>query len=290
MISAIATDPARPGRVAVAWPEASGSDSSRIVLRSSADGGRTWSPRVDVADDPPTRPNQHDHVTLTWLSDGRLVALWRDHRCCGGAFDSRYQEFARTLGPDASGRLAVTGPAIEFTDGPRERTTDRRGSLMPDEFQGLVAGGGAVMASWAQVTGDFTDVVFRRVPLTAFGPPPASRANACGTVSRRRGRLAALVVGRRTARGVRLVPRHGRVYVRLCAPQTVRDLRLTLRGDRNRLFGRGRARRVSGRRTISIRLVRRFTSGTHRLAIVGRNPDGRVGRLTAQLLLTAPRQ
>src|SRR5207249_2276908 len=47
MIAAIAADPRRPGRVAVAWPEAVDADTSRIVLRSSVDGGQHWSRRLD---------------------------------------------------------------------------------------------------------------------------------------------------------------------------------------------------------------------------------------------------
>src|SRR2546423_3791237 len=39
MIPAIAADPPRPARLAVAWPEAQGADSSRIMLRYSGDGG-----------------------------------------------------------------------------------------------------------------------------------------------------------------------------------------------------------------------------------------------------------
>src|SRR5213079_1037287 len=82
MISAIAADPKRKGRLAVAWPYAIDESSSRILLRSTADGGKTWSKRIDVADDPIVKgkPNQHDHVASTWLADGRLVVSWRDRR------------------------------------------------------------------------------------------------------------------------------------------------------------------------------------------------------------------
>jgi hypothetical protein len=39
---------------------------------------------------------------------------------------------------------------------------------MPDEFQGLDSAGGYIFATWSQVAGTYTDVVFRRVPLSAF--------------------------------------------------------------------------------------------------------------------------
>jgi hypothetical protein len=169
MIPAIATDPSRPGRVAVAWPEATGTDNSRIVLRWSSDGGRHWSPRADVADDAPATPDQHDHVTLAWAADGRLFAGWRDRRCCGGTFDDRYQQWVRVLTPRTSGAL-VRGRTLEFSDGPQPgNTADGRGQLQPDEFQGLVTTPLGVGLTWSQLSGTYTDLMFRRVPLAAFG-------------------------------------------------------------------------------------------------------------------------
>jgi hypothetical protein len=167
MIPAIAADPVRAGRVAIAWPEADGASSSRIVMRYTTDAGAHWSKRVDIADDPPAKANQHDHITLTWLRDGRLVALWRDRRCCDGGWDSSFQEFARTFDPDPAGGLHP-GRVVEFTKGPQPATTEARGNYMPDEFQGLVSSPLGVSATWAQKTGKWTDVVFRRLPLAAF--------------------------------------------------------------------------------------------------------------------------
>src|SRR3954470_4447212 len=40
MIPAIATDASTPGHVAVAWPQANGPDSSRILMRTTSDGGQ----------------------------------------------------------------------------------------------------------------------------------------------------------------------------------------------------------------------------------------------------------
>jgi len=178
MIPAIATDPARPGRLAVAWPEATGADSSRIVLRWSADGGRSWSPRLDVTDDPAAKPDQHDRVTLAWLPGGALFAGWRDRRCCGGTFDDRYQQWVRALEPGRSGAL-VPGRTLEFSDGSQlGNTADGRAQLQPDEFQGLVATAQGVGLTWSQLTGTYTDLMFRRVPLRAFGLGHSSAARA----------------------------------------------------------------------------------------------------------------
>lgn len=167
MISAIAADPKNPGRIAVAWPQSFGKDRSRILLRYTMDGGRTWSRRVDVPNDPWAIPTQHDHVTLTWTQDGRLVAGWRDRRCCGGSWDVGYQQWARIFAP--RGATLSKGRTIELTEGPQPNNNTHHSLLMPDEFQGLDSSGGYLMATWAQLAGEFTDVVFRRVPLTAFG-------------------------------------------------------------------------------------------------------------------------
>jgi hypothetical protein len=164
MIPAIATDPSRPGRVAVAWPQASGPDSSRILLRWSSDGGAHWSSRVDVADDPASRADQHDHVTLSWLSEGRLFVGWRDRRCCGGSFDDEYQQWVRVLSPDMT-----PGRTVEFSDGPQAPATSGRGALQPDEFQGLVATSRGVGLTWSQLGDDgLSHLMFRCVPLAAF--------------------------------------------------------------------------------------------------------------------------
>jgi hypothetical protein len=167
MIPAIATDPVRPGRVAVAWPQAEGPANSRIMLRYSSDGGAHWSARVDVADDFASRADQHDHVTLSWLADGRLFVGWRDRRCCGGSFSSDYQQWVRVLKPGRGG-LMRPGRVVEFSEGPQPPTTGGRGSLQPDEFQGLAATSAGVGLTWSQLAGSADHLMFRRVPLTAF--------------------------------------------------------------------------------------------------------------------------
>jgi hypothetical protein len=166
MIPAIATDPTHTGRVAVAWPQASGPNSSRILLRYSTDGGHTWSGRVDVADDASSVPDQHDHVTLSW-HDGHLFAGWRDRRCCGGSFSSDYQQWVRVLLPGRHGTLRP-GRTVEFSEGPQAPTSGGRGSLQPDEFQGLAATSAGVALTWSQLTGSVDHLMFRRVPLRVF--------------------------------------------------------------------------------------------------------------------------
>jgi hypothetical protein len=167
MIPAIANDPQHAGRVAVAWPQAVGSGNSRIMLRYSTDGGVHWSPRIDVADDPASQDDQHDHVTLAWLASGKLFVGWRDRRCCGGTFSSDYAQWVRVLNP-APGGTFVRGRALEFSEGPQPPTTSDRGALQPDEFQGLVATKIGVALTWSQVAASVDHLVFRRVPLGAF--------------------------------------------------------------------------------------------------------------------------
>ena len=167
MIAAIAVDPRDGKRIALAWPQAVGADSSRIVLRYTTDGGKHWSSRIDLADDPAKRANQHDHVTLSWLDDGRLFAGWRDRRCCGGTWAGDYQQWVRTLRLSSSG--VRFGRVVEFSDGPQPVATAGRGQLQPDEFQGLVATRAGVALTWSQLGADgWAHLMFRRIPLTAF--------------------------------------------------------------------------------------------------------------------------
>jgi len=179
MIPAIAADPRHVGRVAIAWPEAAGSSSSRILLRYSLDGGQTWSGRIDVADDPATRANQHDHVTLNWYRDGRLFVGWRDRRCCGGGFGDAYEQRVRVLNPKRKkGRHRRAGPkpftltlgrTVRFSE-PEPPNASGRGALAPDEFQGLVATRIGVALTWSRLHGELDDLMFRRIPLRAFSP------------------------------------------------------------------------------------------------------------------------
>jgi hypothetical protein len=167
MISAIAVDPRQGRRVAVAWPQAKGGERSRILLRYTSDGSRHWSRRLDVADDPARKDDQHDHVTLAWHRDGRLFVGWRDRRCCGGTFEDRYQQWVRVLNT-RGGRL-VPGRRIEYSNGPQPATESGRGQLQPDEFQGLVATRLGVGLTWSQLGRDGLDhLTFRSVPLSAF--------------------------------------------------------------------------------------------------------------------------
>jgi hypothetical protein len=174
MISAIAADPVHRGHVAVAWPQATGPDNSRIALRYTLDGGSHWSPRIDVADDPASRDDQHDHVTLAWMADGRLFVGWRDRRCCGGTWTDDYQQWVRVLDPGRAG--PGLGRTVQFSAGPQLPTGPGRSDGEPDEFQGLVATPIGVALTWSQLGLDGLDhVEFRRIALSAFAPAPARR-------------------------------------------------------------------------------------------------------------------
>ncbi len=155
-ISTMAADPRRPGHLAVAWPEAGSRDRSRVVLRTSRDGGRTWSPRQTVSD-PEHWNDQHDHPTLTYTPQGELVVVWRDRRASGGTWDSPFQLWARIVGR----------PKVELTTGPQPSTTLQRGGLiMPSEFIGVAATADSLLVAWDQMTESYADNVFRRIPLS----------------------------------------------------------------------------------------------------------------------------
>ena len=170
MISDIAADPVRPGHIAVAWPQSAGPDNSRILLRYSSDGGLQWSPRIDVADDPVARADQHDHVTLAFSPDGRLFVGWRDRRCCGGAWADNYQQWVRVLNPSPTGLRP--GRTVQFSAGPLLPTNPGRSDGEPDEFQGLAVSPLGVALTWSQLGLDGLDhLMYRRIALSAFGPP-----------------------------------------------------------------------------------------------------------------------
>lgn len=176
MISAVAADPGHTGHVAVAWPQAIGPDDSRIMLRYSFDGGAHWSRRVDVADDPASRDDQHDHVTLAWMGDGRLFVGWRDRRCCGGSWSDDYQQWVRVLEPVRDG--LAPGRTVQLSAGRLLPTNPGRSDGEPDEFQGLVATPLGVALTWSQLGLDGLDhLEFRRIALSAFGPPASHRAH-----------------------------------------------------------------------------------------------------------------
>jgi hypothetical protein len=122
---------------------------------------------VDVADDAASASDQHDHVTLSWMSNGHLFVGWRDRRCCGGTFASDYQQWVRILRPNRKGVL-IPGRTVEFSDGPQPPTTSARGELQPDEFQGLVATRIGVDLTWSQLSGSVDHLMFRRIPLSAW--------------------------------------------------------------------------------------------------------------------------
>src|SRR4029077_510963 len=139
MIPAIAADPTTPGRLAVAWPQAVDATNSRVVARVTTDGGQHWGPRIDLADDPAIIPDQHDHVSLRWMPDGRLAASWRDRRASGGTWTDAFQEWARLFRPDAASGLRASGRSVELSQGPQAPEAAFRGPTMPDEFQGLAS-------------------------------------------------------------------------------------------------------------------------------------------------------
>jgi hypothetical protein len=165
-ISSVAADPRRPGRLAVAWPEAD-PGGSHIVLRTTTDGGRHWGPRqhvgggVDCKSTPPGgcgfAKDQQDHVALAYTPSGDLVVVWRDRGASGGTWQSPFQVWARLVGHRP----------VQVTSGPQAPTTmNRGGPTMPSEFLGVAATSTRVLVSWDQLVGSLPDNVFRSIPLS----------------------------------------------------------------------------------------------------------------------------
>ncbi|MFL5883432.1 MAG: sialidase family protein [Thermoleophilaceae bacterium] len=174
-IPAIATDPHHAGRLAVAWPDVR-EGPARILLRTSSDGGRSWRAPLDVSDDPVRVANQHDHVQLTYLPDGRLVVVWRDRRFTGGSFDAPFDVFARAFDVDSAGRL-TPGRTVRVTSASQPPTTSHRGN-MPSEYLDAAGSSAGVHVAWDEMAGGLPDNVYRLIPMAAFGPErtaPAKR-------------------------------------------------------------------------------------------------------------------
>jgi hypothetical protein len=182
-IPSMATDPLRPGRVAVAWPQMV-DGASRILLRSSLDGGATWTPPLDVADDPAGKPyppatilgltyppgmgNEHDHAMIRYLPDGRIVVVWRDRRYAGGSWSQPWDIFARVISVGSDGSL-YPGRVVRVTTHSEEPTTTHRGH-MPSEYLGVAVRSDGIGVSWDEMHGLYPDDVYRFVPLADFGP------------------------------------------------------------------------------------------------------------------------
>jgi hypothetical protein len=178
-IPALAADPRRPGHLAVAWAERINAFNSRIFLRVSAHGGATWTKRIDVADDPASVPDQHDHATLAYSPGGRLFVAWRDRRCCRGGWSAPFQVWVRGFRASRRDGAMTGGRTVQLTSGPQVPATGRRGSaVLPAAIMALVATRRSVLASWDQLGGALSENVFRRVPIAAFDGPACVRRSA----------------------------------------------------------------------------------------------------------------
>ena len=184
-ISGFAADPLRPGRIAVAWPDTR-EGPARILLRDSVDGGRTWSGIQDISDDPVGNGNNHDHVALTYLPDGRVMAVWRDRRCCGGSFKdpfgNSWELFARAVDIGEDGTI-TPGATLLVSTAVQPPTTNAHGGFMPSGYVGVTAGREGLSVSWDEMRGTWPDNVYRRIPLDAFGPPRSAPRRQPGSLS-----------------------------------------------------------------------------------------------------------
>ena len=169
IISSLAADPSpeRAGHLALAWADQR-SGESRILLADSLDGGVSWTKPVDVADDPPGKKNQHDHPQVAFLPDGRAAVVWRDRRCCGGAYSGKYQIFARALTIGDAGEV-TPGDTVEVTDAPQAPNS----SSSTNEYIGVSAGPEGLNVAWDQTADGTPQSVYRRRPPETFAVPEA---------------------------------------------------------------------------------------------------------------------
>ena len=171
-ISSLAADPdpARANHLALAWSDER-SGESRILVVTSVDGGATWNSPVDVADDPPGNGVGHDHPQIAFAPDGRLIVVWRDHRCCATGWTSAYQIFARALSMTDRG-VITPGVTTQVTDAPQQPNS----SSSADEYLGLSVGSEGVSVAWNQPRAGTASTTYRRLPL-----PAGSAKAGCGS-------------------------------------------------------------------------------------------------------------
>lgn len=163
-ISSLAADPdaTRARHLALAWADER-SGFSRILVTTSVDGGVSWSELFDVADDPPGNGAEHDHPQVAFAPDGRLIVVWRDHRCEGTGYSVPYRIFARALTFNGSGTL-TPGPVWQVTAGPQQPNSNTQF----DEYLGMAVGPEGLSVAWNQPRNGVASTTYRRMPL----PPP----------------------------------------------------------------------------------------------------------------------
>ena len=163
-ITSLAADPnrRRARHLALAWADQR-SGESRILVTTSFDGGVHWSRAVDVSDGPPGMVDQRDHPEIGFAPDGRLLVVWRDHRCCGGDWSSAYQIFARAMRVGAHGPMAM-GRRVQVTNRPQQPNS----SNLLDEYLGMTVGPEGLSVAWNQPRAGVATTYFRRIPLSAF--------------------------------------------------------------------------------------------------------------------------
>ena len=228
----------------------------RLPVRESPNGGDIQAPAAKVV------PSGYE--------------LAADYRAAGGDADGDGVPDGADRCPNAAGPASSDGCPTVGADRDRDGITDGQ-DRCPDTV-GVASNGGCPAPANPPPPAK---------PPPPPPPPPASTARPpfCGTVSRAAGRLRLRVRSVRPASNARRVRRNARVYVSVCAPERLSKLTFTLRTLRGRLVGAATLSALRWNRTASLRLPRRFFAGRYRLAISGRNANGRAARVTAVVRL-----
>ena len=109
------------GRLYVTWDQREGNEAQKVLLVSSADGGKTWTEARNLPDDQPARGVEHYNPGISVAPSGRVDVAWFDFRndpalvprTASAAPRIRYGDVYMTSSTD-SGR--TWGPNIRVTD------------------------------------------------------------------------------------------------------------------------------------------------------------------------------
>lgn len=129
--------------VAVAWFTAA-TDTARVRLARSADGGAHFSPAVDVV-----ATDTSGHVGLAWLEGGAVAVSWT----CAG--------------PAATGSVCVRSVAVDSTLGPVQ-VLSGAANVPARSVPQLARHGNQLVASWTEADGKATRIGSVSVPIAAF--------------------------------------------------------------------------------------------------------------------------
>ena len=190
------------GGVFVAWPDARGGDWD-VLLRRSADVGRTWEPPQRLNDDPSGNGRHQYLPRLSASSDGRLDALFYDRRndpanVLNDVFLTSSSDGGRTFSPN----LQLNSESFSSQIGTRYPIPSARGLVEFGSRLALVADPSRTLAAWTDTRNQDVDGLGQDVFATEVERPGGAGGGGDGGSSAPWVAAVAVVVGLGLAAGI----------------------------------------------------------------------------------------